>query len=79
MRLAYCRSCEWPIGWVLTEAGKPMPVDAEPLVALRGYRIHEQDGRAPLASYCSQPTPGEKLYQSHFASCPHAPQHRTAS
>ena len=77
MKLAYCRSCEWPIIWVVTEKGKNMPVDADPVSAPRGFRLEEQDdGRAPLAKFVSQPEPGERLYESHFSTCPHAAQHR---
>jgi hypothetical protein len=80
VRLAYCRSCEWPIIWVVTEKGKNMPVDADPVTALRGFRLEDQgDGVPPLAKWCPHPAPDEKLYESHFSSCPNAAQHRKAS
>jgi hypothetical protein len=80
MRLAYCRSCEWPIIWVVTEKGKNMPVDADPVTAPRGFRLEDQgDGVPPLARYVPHPAPDEKLYESHFSSCPNAAQHRKAS
>ena len=91
MKLSRCRSCEEPILWTITTNGKRMPVDAEPVVAPRGFRIDEtlldeaqqgfdQDelraGKDLLATFTAAPAPGEKLYQSHFATCPDAAAHR---
>ncbi len=68
-----------------------MPVDAEPVEALRGFRIDEQlldeaqmgfddgdlkPGKELLATFVPQAVAGERLYQSHFATCPDADQHR---
>ena len=79
MRLAYCRSCEWPIIWVITEKGKNMPVDADPVIAPRGFRLEDQgEGVPPRAVWCARPEPDEKVYGSHFSSCPNAAQHRKA-
>lgn len=79
MRLAYCRSCEWPIIWVVTEKGKNMPVDADPVIAVRGFRLVDQgEGVPPLAVWCGRPDAGEKIYESHFSTCAHADQHRKA-
>ena len=63
-----CRSCGAEIRWVLTTAGRRMPVDAEPhLVMVSTGETLLTDG--PLV----KPAYG---YTSHFATCPHAAQHR---
>lgn len=73
MRLAYCRSCECPIVWTITEKGKNMPVDADPVAADRGFRLIDQgDGVPPLARWCARPEEAERIYVSHFGTCEHA-------
>lgn len=80
MKLAYCRSCDWPIVWVITEKGKNMPVDADPVSAPRGFRLDDQgDETAPRAQFIARPDPNERLYVSHFSTCPNAAQHRKVS
>jgi len=83
--LAYCRSCEWPIIWTETTNGKRMPVDADPVVTARGFRLEGHGGRdldecddheTPIARFVTAPAAGEKLYVSHFSTCPDADQHR---
>lgn len=91
MKLSRCRSCAEPILWTITTNGKRMPVDAEPVVASRGFRIDEtlldeaqqgfndddlRPGKELLATFTAEPQPGEQLYQSHFATCPDAAAHR---
>jgi hypothetical protein len=91
VKLSRCRSCEEPIIWTITTNGKRMPVDAEPVVAARGFRIDEtlldeaqmgfnedelRPGKDVLATFITEPQPGELLYLSHFATCPNAAQHR---
>ncbi len=85
MKLSRCRSCEEPIIWVITTNGKRMPIDAQPVVAPRGFRINEtlldeaqmgfndddlKPGKELLATFTAEPAKDERLYQSHFASCP---------
>lgn len=68
-----------------------MPVDAEPVVASRGFRIDEtlldeaqqgfndddlKPGKDLLATFTAVPAQGEKLYVSHFATCHDADAHR---
>ena len=92
MKLSRCRSCGEPILWTITTNGKRMPVDAEPVAGLsRGFRIDEtlldeaqmgfndddlKPGKELLATFTAEPAQGERLYQSHFATCEFADQHR---
>lgn len=91
MKLSQCRSCEAPIIWTITTNGKRMPVDADPVLIPRGFRIDEtqldeaqmgfnnedlRPGKDILATFTAEPGAGELLYQSHFATCPDAADHR---
>lgn len=59
-----CKSCGAHILWVTTSSGKKMPLDFEPE---RRFVIDAGEGmRATLRN----------TYVSHFATCPHASQHR---
>jgi len=75
-----CRSCGAEIRWVLTERGKRMPLDPEPyhgdspagLFVLRGHdQLVPTAIAAPAGAFEEEPH-----FRSHFASCPHAEQHR---
>jgi hypothetical protein len=77
-----CRSCDAPVLWVETSAGRKMPLDPEPV----------EDGNvvitaeAPLGlrteavvltkADLAQIHPDRLRYRSHFSTCPHADQHR---
>lgn len=76
MKLAHCRSCAAPIVWTVTTKGKAMPVDADPVIAKRGFRLNEHDGDEVAATITADPAAGEKLYVSHFSTCPNAAAHR---
>lgn len=91
MKLSQCRSCGDPIIWTITTNGKRMPVDADPVVAPRGFRIDEElldeaqmgfndddlrPGKEIVATFTAAPAPHERVYQSHFATCPQAAEHR---
>jgi len=91
VKLSRCRSCKEPIIWTVTSNGKRMPVDADPVKAARGFRIDEQlldeaqmgfdedelrPGKDVVATFTATPAPGERLYISHFATCPDANEHR---
>jgi hypothetical protein len=70
-----CRSCDAPIIWAVTPAGRPMPVNSEPVPYRGNIRLEVQpDGRPPLA--CAIPVMycfGRRdLYLSHFVDCPEA-------
>lgn len=70
---ATCSSCGAPIEWVVGATGKRMPCDVEPVVAdTRGLVRIGKDG-APVVLGAG------RLLRSHFASCPHAAEHRKPS
>lgn len=73
-----CRSCLQPIIWAVTEAGKRQPLDRDP--DPDGIVIAYQD---PLGGWHSRALPNDqpvlppwKRYTTHFATCPHADEHR---
>lgn len=61
-----CRSCGAPIRWERTEAGKPIPLDVEPVET--GNLAFREDGKVIAAS---KAPPGLR-YVTHFATCPNA-------
>lgn len=68
-----CRSCQAPIRWKLTEAGKRMPIDRDPVpdgnvVLLDGDRVH--------VLHADEVADDVPRYVSHFATCPNARGHR---
>jgi len=73
-----CRSCGAEIRWAKTEAGKSIPLDAAPRP---DGNVHVYDGVAYVLSPGGQPilehrAHGDKLYVSHFVTCPDAGEHR---
>jgi len=78
--MAECQSCGAPILWGETKAGKKMPVDAEPSSAGTVLYRPMQGGAlleflTPLEAVAAV-AEGQRLRTSHFATCPHAAQHR---
>lgn len=72
-----CRSCNAPIIWAPTSAGRKMPLDAEP-VTDGNVKITE-DGIAHVLSdhdLVVERMMGEPLFKSHFATCGQAGQWR---
>jgi hypothetical protein len=76
-----CKSCNAPIVWATTAAGKPMPMDATP--AAVGFELIGIDGTAAKKA---TPLIGEwelgsqrTVFVSHFSTCPHAARHRRVS
>jgi hypothetical protein len=72
-----CRSCRAPVTWAETEAGRRIPVDAEP--SQRGNLVlRERTGLPPLAVVVvGAVADGEgPLHLSHFVTCPQASQWR---
>ena len=68
--MAQCRSCGASIVWAVTEKGKRIPMDAEPLAFRPGeFLLTASD--PPEAT-----TMNLKVYRSHFATCPNANEHR---
>jgi len=68
---ARCRSCGALILWARTEAGRRIPLDAYPhpvgnlVLDVRAGRVRVADLRTD-----------DVRYLSHFATCPHASEHR---
>jgi hypothetical protein len=74
--MSRCRSCQAEIVWAVTDTGKRMPLDAEPVSAAHrpsGLFVLDEGGEHPLAFTLAA---GQPLYRSHFATCPNADQHR---
>lgn len=78
---ARCGSCDAPIVWASTHAGRNMPLDAQPCAeptSLRAWRdpagtIHVRD----IDGIGSTEIPADaRNATSHFATCPNAGQHR---
>lgn len=73
---ANCSSCQAPIIWAKTEAGRAMPLDAEPVDD--GNMELLPDGICRFVPKGDHTTVVVPLYKSHFATCPHARTHRKA-
>ncbi len=66
--MAACRTCEAPVLWAETAAGKKMPLDAVPVPTGTMAYVHGK---------CWPVTAEDRklhreLYTSHFVTCPHA-------
>ena len=62
--------------WALTEAGKRMPLDPDPVDGGNIVLTREAESNGtPLAAYVPA-DPGVMRHVSHFATCPNADQHR---
>ncbi len=71
-----CRSCGASIVWVVTEHGKKMPIDAQPLAWPDGNLELSTVGAEVRVRVVKERTPDGNMYRSHFASCKSAAQHR---
>lgn len=71
---SYCKSCGAEIEWVKTSNGKSMPVDKIP--SQDGNIMVRPSGVAEVLSQRDRRMVRTLLHTSHFASCPHAKQHR---
>lgn len=77
--MSNCRSCKAPIIWAYSEAGNPMPIDAEPSDDGNIELLHDDNGRidaqviSPL--FLATPTTAQR-HKAHFATCPNAAEHR---
>jgi hypothetical protein len=70
--MSRCKSCGAPIRWVRTINGYPMPLDRDPSSSGRYYTL---DGAAYVCPEGQLACHGD-LFQSHFATCPNAGEHR---
>lgn len=80
--MSQCRSCGATIVWVqkLVPNNRPHPLDPEPSTNgnVRMLGIKNAVARVLNKSELADArTAGEKLYTSHFATCPNAKKHRT--
>lgn len=64
-----CRSCNAEVLWITTSNGKKMPLDAEPVRFGGNIRLHD-DGTITVLTKDDPRNSLEKLYRSHFATCP---------
>lgn len=70
-----CRSCGAPVEWCVTENGKRMPVDAEP-VEDGNLVVEMQLGPSLARAYDPARDAGKARFRSHFSTCPNANAHR---
>ena len=76
-----CRSCGAPLLWALTERGRRIPLDRNP-VPDGNIEIKETEDGPPISRVVSGQgtlSPGlfpATRYKSHFATCPNAKRHR---
>lgn len=71
-----CDSCPAAVFWADTDRGAAMLVDAQPLVG-GNLRLTKRPERRPLVTTVKAKLAfGQTLYRAHFASCPHAAEHR---
>lgn len=85
---AHCKSCDAQIVWAVTENGRRMPVDADPVPAGTILLRHLNVGEPPVAHVTTKTERAEletqavnrgdtfRLFVSHFATCPNATTHR---
>lgn len=70
--MSQCRSCHAEIVWARTVKGKRIPVDKAP-VSDGNITLHPTMDGPPTAIVHSQPPLGdERLYVSHYVTCPDA-------
>lgn len=70
MKQTICKKCNRPIGWCVSENGRPMPIDIEPNAAgnvIVGYR----EGRlVGVVLSKNKPRPEGQAHMPHYATCP---------
>ena len=71
--MAECNSCGATIFWVIMPSGKRMPLDAKP--DPNGKVVLHDDGKHAFAPGAGGDEPAMR-FPSHFATCPHAANHR---
>ena len=77
---AECKSCGDPVVWVKTINGKPMPLNAEPDPDGNVYPVLIDGERYARVATVKSPipdhVPATSRFTAHFATCPHADEHR---
>lgn len=77
MNTGTCASCGAALRWAKTKSQKLMPLDPESTTG--NVRLNEAEGTCEVlggANRGSALAAGERLYTSHFATCPGAAAHR---
>jgi hypothetical protein len=69
-----CRTCGAPIIWAVTQNGRRMPLDADPVASPRGWFTIE--GATASGDDLAVAVPSRPIFVSHFATCPQAAEHR---
>jgi len=69
-----CRTCHAPGFWAKTATGKSILIDRDP-VPDGNLQIFLEQGE-PIALVTHGDVPGKQRYKAHFATCPHAAEHR---
>jgi len=80
--MSTCRSCGAEIKWIKTIASKNMPVDPELISSddlEHGDVLVTEDGHVTKVDHSCNDYESVDGYVSHFATCPHADQHRRKS
>ena len=75
---ATCGSCGEAIVWAITDSGRHMPLDAVP-VDTGNVAVHRDKSgelRARVLKHGDTVADWETRGNSHYATCPHADQHR---
>jgi hypothetical protein len=62
--MSVCRSCQAPIRWEMTDSGKRIPLDPEPVE--NGNLRFDDHVHVIVTAYADDPMP---RYLSHFATC----------
>lgn len=75
-----CRGCQAPMTWALTDRGKGIPLDPDPVPDGNLVQAGENadDGRM-IVRYLAkgeEPEPGVARYKTHFATCENADEFR---
>lgn len=74
MKTSACKKCEAPMIWTKTEAGKNMPLDADPADNGTFCLLESPDDGSPLAVHRTK-TPADydgEFYMPHWSTCPEA-------
>lgn len=77
-----CRTCHQAIWWAQTGSGRRIPIDPEPVPDGNVVVEHPGDHGEAMVTVLGRPEEQQLYadvgprYQSHFATCPQAAQHR---